>query len=180
MRDQQYTYTTEVLTRHAESWTEVETAPRYAISSLGRVRGPRGRLLACPPDSRGYRRFNVYRGVRGTETLHIHRLVCKAFNGPPPFEGALVRHLDGNPRNNHFANLAWGTHADNREDARRHGTLIRGERAHTSKLTEALVRRYRAEHAAGRVGAVQVAAEAGVCVRTARLMLSGRTWSHVL
>jgi len=45
--------------------------------------------------------------------MYIHVLVCLAWNGPPPFEGALVLHLDDNPGNNKPANLRWGTAKEN-------------------------------------------------------------------
>ena len=40
-------------------------------------------------------------------------MVCEAFNGPPPFEGAVCMHLDENSTNNRSDNLAWGTQKEN-------------------------------------------------------------------
>jgi hypothetical protein len=45
--------------------------------------------------------------------LKIHRLICEAFHGPPPFEGAVVLHLDENALNNKADNLRWGTQKEN-------------------------------------------------------------------
>jgi hypothetical protein len=45
--------------------------------------------------------------------VKVHRLVCLAFNGPPPFEGALVLHIDENGLNNRPGNLMWGTQKEN-------------------------------------------------------------------
>lgn len=47
---------------------------------------------------------------------YIHRLVAEAFIPNPNF-CRVVRHLDDNPRNNHYTNLAWGKHGDNTLDA---------------------------------------------------------------
>ena len=54
-----------------------------------------------------------------------HRLLLLTFVGPPPFPGAQVRHLDGNPMNNALDNLAWGTAKENAADRDRHGTTNR-------------------------------------------------------
>lgn len=43
----------------------------------------------------------------------VHRLVCEAFHGAPPFEGAVVIHLDENALNNRPENLRWGTQKEN-------------------------------------------------------------------
>lgn len=63
----------------------------------------------------------------------VHGLVMRAFVGPYP-EGMEVRHLDGDPANNHWepgneqetqaagGNLIYGTHAENVQDMLRHGT----------------------------------------------------------
>lgn len=51
----------------------------------------------------------MYRG----KTYKVHRLVCEAFNGPPPFQGAVCMHLDEDYRNNRPDNLAWGTQKEN-------------------------------------------------------------------
>lgn len=74
----------------------------------------------------------------------VHRLVLRAFVGEP-VGGQLARHLDGNPENNRVSNLAWGTPADNGEDAARHGSQ-RGSSNPRSKLTEQDVYAIRALH----------------------------------
>ena len=53
------------------------------------------------------------RGVR----WYVHRLVCTLWHGEPK-EGQVCRHLDNDPANNHFSNLAWGSHSDNAKDTR--------------------------------------------------------------
>jgi hypothetical protein len=50
----------------------------------------------------------------------IHQLVLLAFAGPCP-DGHEGRHLDGNQKNNHLDNLAWGTKKENIEDRTKHG-----------------------------------------------------------
>lgn len=45
--------------------------------------------------------------------MKIHRLVCEAFHGSPPFPKAVVIHLDENGKNNNASNLKWGTQKEN-------------------------------------------------------------------
>lgn len=47
------------------------------------------------------------------KTYKVARLVCEAFNGPPPFKGAVCMHVDENSRNNRPENLRWGSQKEN-------------------------------------------------------------------
>ena len=55
----------------------------------------------------------LYRG----KNYKIHRLVCEAFHGPPPFSKAVVIHIDENGLNNKPDNLKWGTQKENMNSA---------------------------------------------------------------
>lgn len=59
----------------------------------------------------------------------IHALVMRAFVSLPP-EGMEVRHLDGNPRNNHLSNLRYGSRSENMQDMLRHGTGYEQSKTH--------------------------------------------------
>jgi hypothetical protein len=43
----------------------------------------------------------------------VHQLVCEAFHGPKPFDGAVVIHIDENALNNRADNLRWETQKEN-------------------------------------------------------------------
>lgn len=58
------------------------------------------------PDARFH---YTYRG----KTYKVAQLVCEAFNGPAPFDGAVVMHTDENAANNRAGNLKWGTQKEN-------------------------------------------------------------------
>lgn len=99
-----------------EEWRAHPDDDGYQISSLGSVRGPRGKILKISG-------HNIYGTVpfRRTKIAYVHHLVARAFLGPRP-EGAEIRHLDGNCRNNAATNLAYGTRQENVQDSLRHGT----------------------------------------------------------
>lgn len=47
------------------------------------------------------------------KTYKVARLVAEAFHGPPPFDKAVVMHVDENAANNRASNLAWGSQKEN-------------------------------------------------------------------
>lgn len=69
-------------------------------------------------------------------TKHVHRLICMAFHGEPPFKAAQVRHLDGVPANCAPSNLRWGTQIENWMDRKTHGHGTDGEKHPMAKLTD--------------------------------------------
>lgn len=104
-----------------EEWRVSPALPEYEVSSWGRVRRvpyeaplPNGgvRIYGGKPhygaDS-GPRKIVVFR----RKSFKVHRLVCAAFNGPPPFPRAVVMHDDEDFRNNRPGNLVWGTQKQN-------------------------------------------------------------------
>jgi hypothetical protein len=58
--------------------------------------------------------------------------VALAFLAPQPGT-RVVRHLDGDPANNHVSNLAWGTQSENMKDTLQHGTNYWANRTHCPK-----------------------------------------------
>lgn len=118
-----------------EQWLPVPGYEQnYQISSLGDVWSTprattRGGLLKHTIDQLGYHWVTLtLNGVQ--ERFAVHRLVMLAFAGPCP-EGQEVRHLDGNPSHNAWPeNLAYGTHAENMQDKRRHGTDYNANKTH--------------------------------------------------
>lgn len=93
------------------------------------------RPLKSHTNTNGYHCVTVMIDGRKT-TRAVHSLVCAAFYGPAPFEGAQVRHLDGNPQHNTPENLCWGSQAENWQDRRAHGNGVEGEKHHAAKLTD--------------------------------------------
>lgn len=108
-------------------------------------------------------------------TTHVHRLMAESWLGPPPFPGAIVRHLDGDRFNNRLSNLAWGSYAENSGDQERHGTRMYGERNPMARLTREAVEQMRELRAAGRTFK-SIARQFGVAPMTAHRAITGGSW----
>lgn len=118
---------------------EIQSVGRnYCAGSDGviysRARGD-WRPLKAHGNGNGYPCVTVMDGSRKT-TRAVHSLVCEAFYGAAPFDGAQVRHLDGGTKNSLPNNLAWGTQAENWHDRKCHGNGMEGEKHHAAKLTD--------------------------------------------
>jgi hypothetical protein len=100
-------------------WKPVPGFLDYEVSEIGDVRRGPKRLTPERTQGNGRKRFGLSKGGR-LFRLKAHQLVALAFLGPPPFEGAEVRHKDGFHHNNHFSNLAWATSGENRNDVTQH------------------------------------------------------------
>ena len=113
----------------AERWKPVPSLPGVMASDEGRVLLPPryaplphgGYRLYAPVPVRGASTrasktaSHSYRGLYAKffGNIKVHRAVCEAFHGPPPFDGAVVIHLDENAHNNRPENLKWGSQKEN-------------------------------------------------------------------
>lgn len=117
--------------------------PRYVVSKDGRVFSSVKtfwREMNPSKTGSGKKYRTVYLGAGNR--WDVHRLVAHVWVGPCP-KGMLVRHLDGDPSNNHYENLAYGTYKDNMADAIRHKTTCKGKRNARAVLDEVCVRAIR-------------------------------------
>lgn len=159
---------------------ELPMYPSYFVSNTGQVIS----LKTDPPRElqgvihpTGYRR--VCLSIEGNPVqIFVHRLVALAFLPPPNFSKAIVRHLDGNPANNHVANLAWGTPQDNSDDMRRHGRAANGSRNGISKLKDEQVQQIREYLAEGRP-LRSIGRQFGVSSSAIWKISQGKTWGTV-
>jgi hypothetical protein len=109
----------------SEEWRPIDGHPGYEVSSLGRVRSPRGLLNLHPNSVTGYLYVALGRHTRRA----VHVLVAEAFHGARA-RSQVVRHLDGSRQNNVVSNLAVGTYSENAHDAVRHGTHHMARKTH--------------------------------------------------
>lgn len=174
------------MSSEVEEWRASAQPPGYMVSSFGRVM--RATWIGALPGGRGYRRYGgkpwagcwdgsrMILQFRG-RTYKVHRMVCEAFSGPPPFEGAVVMHIDENARNNRADNLKWGTQSENL-NAPLYLTR-RSERAARRILTPHLVAWIKQRRLAGEK-CVSLARATGVSPSTISNIMAGRAWGHVL
>lgn len=98
-------------------YIEVSVERGFSISQDGRIFSPIGEELKGTLDKKGYRFFNIRTEYTRGSKVFVHRLQAFQKFGYKIFEkGIVVRHLDGNPSNNHWDNLNIGTHSDNQMD----------------------------------------------------------------
>lgn len=166
-----------------EIWKPLRESSWYDVSNFGRVRSWRNR-------KRGQRRdvptilkphegrwgvavaLRLVDGDRRTMMRAICWLVAEAFICPRP-PGLLCRHLNDDRWDNRVDNLAWGTVADNSEDAK----APLGERHGCAKLTAEQVVRLRA--ATKRGEARRLAREFGVSESLVSLIRHGHVWKEI-
>ncbi len=106
-----------------ETWRMVPSAPQFMVSSEGRI-------MVTPYEAAmphggvrqygGQPHFGVWNKqdarfiiIHKGKTYKVAQLVCEAFNGAKPFDGAVCMHLDENAANNRPDNLQWGTQKEN-------------------------------------------------------------------
>ena len=93
-------------------WADIPSCPGYMASDDGRILGKWGRELRRQVNEDGY--YWLCLTVNGKRRkVRVNRLVCEAFNGPPPGDGYDAAHLDCQPSNNRADNLEWQTHKKN-------------------------------------------------------------------
>lgn len=122
--------------------------------------------------SRGYLTITPANGHGSYPTKSIHRLVCEAWHGPAPTELPMVRHLDGDQRNNAPENLDWGTQKQNRGDRSALGRG-EGEDHHCAKLTCADVEVIRTSNLSQRA----LARKFGTSQSTIWSAKAGKSWA---
>ncbi len=98
--------------------------------------------------------------------------------GPIP-DGMLICHTCDNPPCINPAHLFPGTQKRNSADMVAKGRQINGERHHSARLTEAIVRDIRNRFAIGKPSPTDVAKEFGVTPHAIVCIVSRLTWKHI-
>lgn len=121
------------MSRRKIQYKRVPGHPQYAVSNDGRLWNTKtGRRLRGHKNKSGY----IIVQLAGGKRYGMHQLVLLAFAGPCP-KGMHSRHFPDRTRhNNHVSNLQWDTPTANNLDKTIHGTMTRGTKVNTAKLTE--------------------------------------------
>lgn len=110
-------------------WKPVPSLPGVRANNLGQILLPEtkaqmpnggtrayktkprlGSIAKARPDG-GHKRRIIQ--TRAYGTIKVHRAVCEAFHGPPPFPEAVVIHRNEDSTDNRPKNLKWGTQKEN-------------------------------------------------------------------
>lgn len=121
----------------------------YRVTREGVVVGVKGCPLKLMVDGRGY---YVFTYDKNASKISVHRFQAFQKFGEQLYgEGIIVRHLDGNPLNNHWDNIGIGTHTDNMQDRPPEARLAHAMLAssHLRKLTSEDVVAMREARASG-------------------------------
>jgi len=129
----------------------------------------------CGGDGK-HRHVTLWRNGRGY-SRSVHTIVLETFGGSRP-ERMQCRHLNGDAADNRLENLAWGTARENSDDARRHGTLPRGERHGCAKITEKDVVEIRRRAIAGEKQ-MDLGRSFGITQAAVSLIVRREHWGHV-
>jgi hypothetical protein len=107
---------------------------RVAVDKNGLQRTLKGRMLQPKAQISGHLSVHLCKNGQPKQLL-LHRIVGFAFL-QGHFDGACIRHLDGDCRNNSVENLSWGTFSENSKDMyHAHGKRV-GLKSHFSKYTK--------------------------------------------
>jgi len=129
--------------QNVEAWAPVVGFDGYLVSSVGRVVSIRRKspvVMSHCADKDGYQRLQLRRDGKHVHAL-VSRLVCEAFNGPPPAPNMVCCHNDGDVSNNVATNLRWDSQKGNIADKLEHGTHQVGDSHPRSVITAELARK---------------------------------------
>lgn len=162
-----------------ELWRDVKDYEgQYRISDKGRLYSIKSeRILDCMTNH-GYKMVVLGWGVNKRKA-GIHQLVAETFLPHDPTRPH-VNHIDGNPANNHCANLEYVTPGENQLHAYRTGLRQRmaGERHFGAKITEEDVRFIRSSK--GKLPLKKLAEKYNLNWKYVWNIQNGFSWKHVL
>jgi hypothetical protein len=128
--------------------------------------------------SHGYYRLSSFiNGKKGH--IRVHRMVAELYI-PNPDNKPIVNHIDGDKLNNHYTNLEWVTHKENKDHAVKNGLYLRGEE-HTNILTEKQVIWIRKNYVKGdkELGSRPLSRKFNVSKGCIDGIIHYRTWKHI-
>ena len=174
-----------------EEWVPVpDYDGSYEVSNLGRIRSlerrvsswyrntqVKGREQSTCLSAGGYLRVWLWKEGK-QKAFTVHKLVALAFLGTRP-NGLEVCHNDGLCSNNALHNLRYDTPKSNCADREKHGTVARGSKQGSAKLTENTVREIKLLLSEGRLLHRELAQRFGVCRSTISSISRGLTWKHI-
>lgn len=144
----------------------------YRVDSKGKCYNPKGQKIRGWEDAQGY--LGTTLKFNGIDThLKFHRLQAYQKYGDKIFnKGIMVRHWDGNKKNNAFYNILIGDNADNSLDKIRHGRTNRGNTWNTKLNKNQVVEIYNSIDSLKELATKFNISQQSVCD-----IRKGRTWN---
>lgn len=164
-----------------EVWRSIPSLPEYLASSHGRIMRvpfigemPYGGSKSYGGEpTTGVLKDGRYRFFYKGKNYKVHRLICEAFSGPPPFVGAVCMHMDENSENNRPDNLKWGSQKENLSAPGFRAYLRR--RSSKAKIDAEQAKRIKY----GSGSCADMAREFGISAATVSNIRAGRSWRHI-
>lgn len=106
-----------------EVWVQLEEWPNYEISTFGRIRNYKGKILKPRADKNGYYTVCLYKTIDGKsfrKYKKIGRLVCETFWGAPEGDRNVSDHIDRCRVNNYYKNLRWVNRSESTKNRSQH------------------------------------------------------------
>lgn len=176
-----------------ENWKSIPGYSLYQISDLGRIKTfnwknqGKERIMKPALDGSGYLRTMLVNDQGKTETIKVHRLVLKTFQGDPPTPEHQCNHKNCIRTDNRNINLEWVTISENVKHSYKYGIkTIEGEMNPAAILTEAEVREIRRNYKYGRKSRHeggetkrQIAERYGVSVSAIKQVINRQSWGYL-
>jgi hypothetical protein len=152
--------------------SKLHNLSRYVVRCDGVIyRDVPGRQpMATRINDEGYPKLKLVCDDGKRREFFVHILVAKAFLPPPKPGQRYVLHGNGGRTDCHYSNLRWGTHHDNHDDKKIHGTVPKV----TRKLLPKDVRKIRES----KLGAAKLAKRMGLSISHVREVRNGRRWKN--
>jgi len=173
-----------------EIWKPVVGCPAYHVSNLGRVkrvvpdRGATPGRILVPVASGKYGQYRKVALGRKGPRRNIHRLVAKAFLGPPPSPKHEVNHKNGDTADNRACNLEWVTRRENNlhayRELGREAVVPIGEKQWNHKLSAQDVIEIRRLWDTGQYTQREIGEQFDVLQSTVSGIVLGKSWKHLL
>jgi hypothetical protein len=166
-----------------EVWKEIKGYEGlYQVSNLGRIKSSHKEkhiIIKPGKDKDGYLQFGF--SNNGTVLMRkIHRKVAETFIDNP-HNKKTVNHINGIKDDNRVENLAWCTHLENMQHARRIGLIDQhGEKSVRAKLSLSEVRAIRKSYKETKLNQYELAEIYGVSQTCISEITLFKTWNEVL
>lgn len=103
-----------------EEFLTIDEMSNYEVSNMGTIRNKTSKFILKQCDFEGANRVNMKSSEKKSIIRFVHSLVAKAFI-PNPDNKPIIKHKDGNKKNNKVENLEWVNLTDRKKTVKAMG-----------------------------------------------------------